>query len=307
MSTSYHREAAGLPGVPCANAQPKYVLISPVRDEAKHINKTFESVIHQTIRPAEWIIVDDGSKDQTGKIIDEYAKQYSWIVAVHRTDRGKRLAGSGVMEAFYSGYERLRFTDWEFLCKLDGDVGLESAYFETCFQRFAGDTRLGICGGMIYCEENGRLKLDKHPLSHVRGAIKLYRRPCWTDIGGLIRSTGWDTVDELHANMVGWRTKSFQDLKVIQYRPTGAAAGPWHDGVKNGRADYISGYHPLFIVAKCSKRLFQQPYMIRALAHAYGYMSGYVRKIPRITNRNLIRYIRTRQMRQLLFLENRSK
>ena len=289
------------------NAISKYVLISPVRDEGKYIVKTLESVIRQTVQPAEWIIIDDGSHDETGRIIEEYAKQYPWIVALHRADRGRRLAGTGVMEAFYAGYERLRCEDWQFIGKLDGDVGLEAGYFETCFRRFAEDEKLGICGGVMFCEENGRFKLDEHPMHHVRGAIKLYRRSCWTEIGGLIKSTGWDTVDEVHANMLGWDTKSFSDLKVHHYRPTGAAAGALRDNVKNGRADYVSGYHPLFLIVKCAKRLFQKPYVIKSFAHAYGYMSSYAKRAPRIENKELIHYIRTQQMRRLLFLDSNWK
>jgi glycosyltransferase involved in cell wall biosynthesis len=285
----------------------RYVLISPVRDEAQYIVTTLESVIRQTVRPAEWIIVDDGSCDETGRIIDEYAKRYTWIVALHRKDRGRRMAGSGVMEAFYDGYELVRCRDWQFLGKLDGDVGLDSAYFEKCFQRFAEDSKLGICGGVMYCQENGHWKPDRHPISHVRGAIKLYRRDCWTEIGGLIRSAGWDTVDELHANMMGWHTRSFADMKVTHHRPNGAAVGAWSDNVKNGRADYVSGYHPLFMVFKCCKRLFQKPYLFKSFAHAYGYLSGYAKKTPRIGDKKLIRYIRTQQIRRLLFLENSGK
>ncbi|MBB6142873.1 glycosyltransferase involved in cell wall biosynthesis [Silvibacterium bohemicum] len=281
----------------------KYVLISPVRDEEAYIAKTIDSVVSQTVRPAEWIIIDDGSRDDTGRIIDEYALRYPWIVALHRTDRGHRLAGAGVMEAFYSGYERLRSEDWEFIGKLDGDVILEPEYFETCLRRFTEDAKLGLCGGVLYCEDDGQLKLDRHPENHVRGALKFYRRSCWNNIGGLIKSPGWDTVDEIHANMLGWHTKSFSDLKAIHNRPNGAAAGAWNDSVKNGRADYVSGYHPAFIVAKCAKRLLQKPYGVRSFAHAYGYLSGYAGKAVRIGNKDLVRYIRNQQIRRMLFLE----
>ncbi len=121
------RANAATSRAPEARAQvfTKYVLISPVRDEERYIAKTLESVINQTVRPAQWIIIDDGSHDATGRIIDEYAKQYPWIVALHRADRGHRLAGSGVMEAFYCGYERLQCEDWEFIGKLDGDMDLK--------------------------------------------------------------------------------------------------------------------------------------------------------------------------------------
>jgi glycosyltransferase involved in cell wall biosynthesis len=282
----------------------KYVLISPVRDEEAYIAKTIDSVISQTIRPAEWIIIDDGSRDETGRIIDEYARKYPWIVVLHRTDRGHRLAGAGVMEAFYSGYEHLQCEDWDCIGKLDGDVILGAEYFETCLQRFTEDAKLGLCGGVLYCEDGGQLKLDKHPENHVRGALKFYRRSCWNGIGGLIKSPGWDTVDEIHASMLGWRTKSFSDLKAIHNRPNGAAAGAWSDSVKNGRADYVSGYHPAFIVVKCAKRLLQKPYGVRSFAHAYGYLSGYAGKAVRIGNKDLVRYIRNQQIRRMLFLES---
>lgn len=284
--------------------QEKYVIVSPVRDEEKYIENTLRSVIAQTIRPAEWIIVDDGSRDATARIIDEYARQYPWIKAVHRHDRGNRVPGNGVMEAFYEGYRLLSSTDWQFILKLDGDVGLENNYFESCFQRFKEDPKLGICGGVMHYPENGELKVETSPVFHVRGPIKLYRRNCWEAIGGLIKAPGWDTVDEVEANRLGWRTKSFPDLKVIHCRRTGAEQGAWRDGVKMGRAAYISGYHPLFMAAKCVKRIFQKPYFVVATAHAYGFISGYLRHISQVKDPAFIRYIRGQQIRRLLLLES---
>ena len=193
----------------------KYVIVSPVRDEEQYIVETLRSVTGQSIRPAEWIIVDDGSTDATGKIIDEYARQYSWIKALHRPDRGRRVPGTGVMEAFYTGYKALASMDWHFIVKLDGDVGLNPDYFEQCFERFNEDSKLGMCGGAMYCLKDGRMELEKHPTLHVRGPIKLYRRECWDDIGGLMNAPGWDTVDEIQANRLGWHTKTFLDLKAI--------------------------------------------------------------------------------------------
>jgi poly-beta-1,6-N-acetyl-D-glucosamine synthase len=282
----------------------KYVIVSPVRDEEQYLEKTIKSVIGQTVQPVEWIIVDDGSHDRTGEIAENYARQYSWIHVLHRPDRGRRVPGSGVMEAFYCGYDSLKSEDWEFIVKLDGDVGLAPDYFERCFERFEQDRMLGMCGGMMYRIKGEDLELEDHPLFHVRGPIKLYRRACWEAIGGLLKAPGWDTVDEVKANMMGWRTRSVPDLKVIHFRPTGAAEGVWRDGVKNGRADYISGYHLLFMIAKCVKRMFQKPYVIGAAAHAYGFATGYLKRIPQIQDSALIRYIRNQQMRRLFFRES---
>lgn len=282
----------------------RYVIITPVRDEEQYLAETIRSVVRQSIQPAEWIIVDDGSHDGTGRIIDESARQYPWIKALHRPDRGQRLPGTGVMEAFYHGYRSLDSADWDFVVKLDGDVGLDPDYFERCFERFTEDPKLGMCGGMMYCLKNGELQRESHPIFQVRGPIKLYRRSCWDAIGGLIQSPGWDTVDEVQANRLGWRTRTFPELKVMHYRPTGAAQGVWRNGVKNGRADYVSGYHPVFMIVKCVKRFFQTPYVIHAVANGYGFITGYTKRIPRAGDPALIRYIRSQQIRRLLLMKS---
>ncbi len=93
----------------------RYVIITPIRDEEKFIEATIASVQAQTLLPAEWVIVDDGSTDRTGEIIDRYASQFPWIRVVHRENRGFRKSGGGVMEAFYDGFKALRCREWDFV------------------------------------------------------------------------------------------------------------------------------------------------------------------------------------------------
>jgi glycosyltransferase involved in cell wall biosynthesis len=281
-----------------------YVVITPARDEAQHIAETIMSMVHQTTRPTEWVIVDDGSTDGTGEIIDRFAAQYSWITALHRPNRGVRENAGGVMEAFYYGYQSLKASEWDFIVKLDGDVSLNPDYFENCFKKFRQDQKLGLGGGLICHLENGALKAEVCPRFHVRGATKIYRRACWDAIGGLLKVPGWDTVDEVKANMLGWRTRTFQDLKVLHHRPTGAADGAWKNSVKDGRADYISGYHPLFMFLKCMKRLVQEPYLVGSLGLSYGFIGGYFRGTPQVDDRGLIHYLRRQQLRRLLLLDS---
>ena len=100
----------------------KYVVVTPVRDEEAYLPLTIGSMVKQTVRPQEWIIVDDGSKDGTSCIIAEAERQNPWIRGVRRGDRGFRKWGAGIIEAFYDGFHALRCTDWEFMAKLDGDL-----------------------------------------------------------------------------------------------------------------------------------------------------------------------------------------
>jgi poly-beta-1,6-N-acetyl-D-glucosamine synthase len=282
---------------------PLYIVITPARNEGSHIAQTIKSVASQTIRPMKWIIVNDGSTDDTITIIDKAAQEHSWIAAVHRRDRGSRKQGGGVVETFYDGYDLIKSESWDFLVKLDGDLSFEPDYFENCFQRFDANPKLGIAGGTICIEKDGKVTVESpgDPRFHVRGATKIYRRACWENIGGLLRETGWDTLDEVKANMIGWKTATFSGLNLIHHRPTGNADGSWKNWFKNGRANYIVGYHPLFMLAKCIKRLFEKPYGVMSLALWSGFASGYAARVRQVKDRNVVRYLRREQMRALLF------
>lgn len=278
----------------------KYVVVTPVRDEEKHIESTIQSVMRQTLVPVEWIIVDDGSSDKTAEIVKRYAASTPWMRLVQRPNRGSRKSGGGVIEAFYDGYNTLQRRDWEFIVKLDGDLTFSCDYFEKCFRHFEDDPKLGVGGGDIYHDIDGASKVESNPKFHVRGATKIYRRACWEAIGGLLKAPGWDTIDEVKANMLGWKSYSFNELHLIHHRLTGTADGLFRDRVKHGLACYISGYHPLFLVASCLKRLMQRPYVTGSVAMGYGFLKGYWTHVPRVNDTQLIRYLRTQQLRRLV-------
>jgi biofilm PGA synthesis N-glycosyltransferase PgaC len=277
----------------------KYVVVTPVRDEEAYLPCTIDSMLKQTVRPQEWVIVDDGSKDSTGKIIEEAARQYPWIRAVRREDRGFRKWGAGIIEAFYDGFHVLACTDWEFMAKLDGDLSFEPGYFAEMFDKFKENQRLGIGGGFLYHLENRRRTLEQNPIFHVRGGAKIYRRGCWDAIGGLWVGPGSDTIDEVKANMLGWSTQSFLEIQIQHHRWTGAAYGRWGGIVKNGKTDYVSGYHPLFLVAKSVVRLWRRPYVVGSVGLLYGYLSAYLQRTPRVDDPKLIKYLQRQQLAKL--------
>ena len=279
----------------------RYAIISPVRNEEAHLRLTIDSMAHQTVLPVEWVIVNDGSTDGTASILDECARQFPWIRAVHRQDRGFRKPGGGVVEAFNAGYATLACRDWDFIVKLDGDLTFEPDYFEKCFEHFQREPRLGVGGGVVYnVMPDGTRRFESGgPSFHVRGATKIYRRACWDGIGGFWPAPGWDTLDEVKANMLGWTTRSFADLHLHHHRPTGAADGRWRNLVKNGKSNYISGYHPLFMFAKCMRRLLRQPYFMGSVALAYGFLEGYLGRVPQVDDPELIGYLRREQLAKL--------
>jgi biofilm PGA synthesis N-glycosyltransferase PgaC len=287
-------------------SKPAYAIISPVRNEAQYLGFTIESIRSQTLRPSVVVIVDDGSSDGTGQVAQAAADQANWIRVVNRSDRGYRKPGGGVVDAFYDGFAQIGSVDWDYVVKLDGDLSFAPDYFERCIARFHKDAKLGIGGGTVCKKANGQLTPEStiDPAFHVRGATKIYRRQCWDQIGGLIRAPGWDTVDEVKANMLGWVTYSFPEIQVHHHRPAGQAQGAWKDSVKNGLANYIAGYHPLFSFLKCVRRLPCKPYVIGSIGLMWGFLSGYVKKVPQVEDREFIRYFQQQQMRRLLKRDN---
>ena len=278
----------------------RYVIVTPVRDEEAHLSGTIESLAAQTILPTQWIIVNDGSSDRTGSIIDDAAAKYHWLQGIHRTNRGYRKSGGGVVDAFYDGYRALNEQPWDFIVKLDGDLSFAPDYFEKCFEHFEQNPKLGIGGGSIYNLIDGKLALEACPAFHVRGATKIYRRSCWQALDGLLPAPGWDTLDEVKAQMQGWQTRTFPELALTHHRITGAADGAWGGLVKNGRANYICGYHPLFMAVKCLSRITRRPYGWGPVALAYGFIKGYWQRTPQVNDRKLIRYLRTQQLSRLV-------
>jgi poly-beta-1,6-N-acetyl-D-glucosamine synthase len=281
----------------------RYVIITPVRDEENHLSSTMESVCRQTLTPTEWVIVDDGSKDRTGEIADRCAAQNPWMHVVHRANRGFRKSGGGVVEAFYDGYNALRSHDWDYIVKLDGDLSFAPDYFEKCFAHFERDAKLGIGGGEIVHDIAGTMKVEQNPRFHVRGATKIYKRECWEAIEGLWPATGWDTIDEVKANMLGWKTYAFTELHLHHHRLTGTEDGLFRDRVKHGVACYVSGYHPLFVAASCLRRLTIKPRVTGSIGMMYGFLKSHFTRPPRLKDRTYFAYIRDQQLRRLCGME----
>ena len=106
-----------------------YCIITPCRDEARYARRALDTVLAQTVRPTTWVIVDDGSTDDTPAILADYAARHPFIRVLTRPNRGDRKLGGGVIDAFYTGYDTIDPSAFEYICKLDLDLDLPPRYF----------------------------------------------------------------------------------------------------------------------------------------------------------------------------------
>jgi glycosyltransferase involved in cell wall biosynthesis len=277
-----------------------YVIISPVRNEVKYLTRTIRSVVQQQCRPQAWVIVDDGSTDQTFELAQEAASRFAWIKAVRRTDRGFREPGCGVIEAFYDGLTQLPNQDYEFVCKMDGDLEFAPDYFSTLLQEFEQKPRLGLASGVTYLQKpSGKLVQEKVAPNFAVGPIKLYRRACFEAIGGLVPHLGWDTIDVYRARLLGWETANYPELKVIHLRQMGTARGIVWGKIKTGMGEYYYGSHPLFVIARCLYRMTERPFILNGLSIGIGYVQAWLRREPRLDDPAFVSFLRADQLSRL--------
>jgi biofilm PGA synthesis N-glycosyltransferase PgaC len=283
-----------------AQKQRRCLLITPARNEAEFARRTLDSVVAQSLRPAKWVIVDDGSTDETPAILAEYAARHPWIEVVSRTDRGERSVGPGVIEAFYAGLERCDLDDFDYICKLDLDLDLPPGYFEGLVAKMEADRRLGTCSGKAWYEDaegRGRfMELIGDEMSV--GASKFFRVSCFRQIGGFARQVMWDGIDCHRCRMLGWKVCSFRDesLAFLHLRPMGSShRGILHGRARHGRGQYLMGSSPVYLFASAAYRLASPPYVVGGLATLWGYLAASATRPHRTVDREFRRFLRRYQ------------
>jgi glycosyltransferase involved in cell wall biosynthesis len=263
----------------------RYVVITPCRDEAAFARRTLESVVAQSVRPALWVIVDDGSRDATAAILAEYAARFAFIRIVRREDRGRRRVGPGVIEAFYAGYATIDPLQFDYLCKLDLDLDLPPRYFELLMRRMEAEPRLGTCSGKPYYRGgDGRLVLEECGDEISIGQTKFYRIDCFQQIGGFVREVMWDGIDCHRCRMLGWIARSWDDpeLRVVHLRSMGSSEkGIVAGRVRHGRGQYYMGTHLAYMTASSFYRMLHPPLLVGGLAMWWGYLWSLVHRAPR--------------------------
>lgn len=269
----------------CEAHSNKYILISPVKDEEKYVETTLRSVVAQTLKPYRWIILDDGSRDATPEILRRYAEKYEWIQVVRIERDAARLPGSAEIRAFAQGYEMVKDEDFDFVVKLDTDLELPPNYFEYLCRKFEEDKSLGLASGHYLEYLKGRWAAIPMPEYHVAGASKMYRKKCYTDIGGLIFARPWDTVDEIRAMERGWATRHFDELEFYHLKLLGSGVGQTQTNIMHGEIYYLTGGGIGFFLLKLLYRVHRsKPFLLGSLAILWGYLKSWMEGKPRLVS-----------------------
>ncbi len=278
-----------------------YVLITPSRNEERFIEKTIRSVIAQTVPPAKWVIVNDGSTDATASIVAKFLPLYDWIELVNLpVHRDRSFAGK--VHAFNAGFERVRNLEYEVVGNIDSDTSFDPDYFDFLLTKFEEEPGLGVAGTTFREERYSSATDSFEGQNHVAGGCQLFRRRCFKEIGGYIpnRAGGIDWIAVTTARMKGWTTRSFREKSFFHYRSLGTAERSLLASMFSyGEKDYYLGGHPLWELFRVMYRVTKKPYLVGGIALYSGYLSAFVRRMKRPVSDELMRFHRREQMDKL--------
>jgi poly-beta-1,6-N-acetyl-D-glucosamine synthase len=280
----------------------KYVLLTAAKNEGLYIEKTLESVANQTILPQKWIIINDGSTDDTERIIVRYRDKCKFIELISRQSNQERNFNSKSL-ALKEAYKLLKEYEYDYIGNLDADVSFENNFYEILIKYFNKDKCLGIIGGVIW-EMNKKMWVYSHhrPEWCVGGATQFFRRELFEKIGGYpsLKYGGEDTVAEYLAREYGWKVKAFQELKVYHHKlKSQRYSDIWSKYYQLGIQEYLWGTIISFQLLKCISRFIRKPYVLGGLINFIGYCSYYLSHKERGIPKDIANIIQKQQTERI--------
>jgi biofilm PGA synthesis N-glycosyltransferase PgaC len=283
----------------------RVLVITPVHNEAEHLERTAASLAAQSRPPDRWVIVDDGSRDATPAIARKCERELPYVTVLRAPQSFElaerdRLAVANEARAFNFGLRASGWHDYTHVGKLDGDVELPPEWFASLLGHFEAEPRLGIAGGRLAERTPTEWQLIPIPATHVHGAVKLWSRECLQSVGGIRESLGWDTIDETYARMLGFRTHSFADLVARHHRHWASADGRLRGRARHGECAWILHQTLPWALLRSLKLALVPPRGLSGAAFLYGYATAALRRTPRVEDRDFRRFVRRELRKRML-------
>jgi glycosyltransferase involved in cell wall biosynthesis len=271
-----------------------YIIVTACKNEAENLPNLIRSVVSQTIRPIVWVIVNDGSTDDTPTITRDAAEKYNWIHAIHLKD-GKRDLGLHYANVVKMGFDyaisycsKMGF-EYKYLGNLDGDLTLEYIFFENLMREFENDPELGIASGGTKHIIGDKIKYAKMSINEPSGGHMLIRRECFEECGGIPISYSIDSVVKAKARLKGWKTRRYENNIATEIRDVSSAEGYWKGFVYGGKSSYYLNLHPFHVIVKVVKYSIIKPYY-GGIAFSIGYLSSLIGRKNQIKDDEIRQY-----------------
>ena len=166
--------------------KPKVSIVVPIYNVERYLRECVDSILKQTLKDIEVILVDDGSPDNCGKIIDEYARDDARIIAVHQEN-------SGYSKAVNRGIDMAR---GEYIGIIESDDWIDDDMYESLYKN-AKKNKTDITKGLFYIYRTVPKAGERQNT--------LYKNPNGVDLrlapDGVFKPEEWPRIIGFHASI----------------------------------------------------------------------------------------------------------
>ena len=235
------------------------------RNARGHLATTIHSLLDQSLKPKRLIIIDDGSTDGSGAVVNDFVKRFPKLVTVvHLPDKGYdiRRVPSNINLAWRTAESSDLETDY-FMISGD-DCTYSTDYVSRLTSRMDRISRLVVVSGRA--SSGADFRQEHSPA----GSGRIIRCSFWRETGeGYPIKAGWETWLLYKALQRGYEVKLFPDLTFDHLRPRGAK----HQFLYWGAAMMALGYQPLYAMGRIAKNALTRRVTLRgSLNMLRGYL-----------------------------------
>lgn len=282
----------------------EYILVTPVKNEEANLPKTIESIVNQSEKPLLWLIVDDGSTDGSEKIIKNAIIKYPWIL-IFRLKESKRDVGFHYNHVCRIGFlnaieqAQKRGIEFNYIALQDADIILDPNYYAFLIKKMEQDPIIGISSGGTWSLKDGEYYQEKQINTKPSGCARIWKYNCFIETNGYEDAISSDSISNARANIAGWKTQRFEEMKAYQSRPVSSAEGLSKGYFKRGEAHYFRWMHPVVILTRAFL-LVTNGHINLSIAYIKGYLHAFKTKMPRQNDPELKKYFRTNSIKTFL-------
>jgi len=247
-----------------------------MRNELGLIDDLTSCVINSSWQPDLWIIVDDASTDGSGEKLDKLQQRHSFI-RIHHLDERREYMGFHISEVLRQGLKAAgeKLSEADYIGFLDADIRFGSSYWQRLKDFLDSDPRAGIVSGVL-CSRNAKGLWQIEPFQRIdnpRGGLRLVKKECFEDIGGVPRSRAWDPVMNVKARVRGWGVYVLTEVYAASVRATDERFDRKTGELSRGQRDWHL-HHPFFQVL--TRAFFKA--LKGNSSGAWYYVLGYLRE-----------------------------
>lgn len=279
--------------------------MTPCKNEEVNIYSLYKSLSIQTIKPALWVIVDDGSTDGTPQVISKIQDQVSWVLSF-RLESEKRDTGKHVYSVYNEGFKflmehcKINSISFDYIGNIDADMTLrETDYFQKMIDVFEKNPQIGVMSSRIYSVNKNSLIIENNKENLPMGSPRIWKKKCFDETGGYPLSYSADSISNVIVKKKGWDLITLDTIAAIQSRRTSSAGGLWKGYIVHGKSAYYRNYSFLFVVLKSLKLCFSYPYYI-GIAYFYGFLVSFVHRDEKLQNQDILDYYRHEKFKETL-------